>query len=289
MVMANEKAVIATIGNNLDIDCKNNLNNNFKSLQDKDYENYVELDAKVELEINNRQNADAALNTRIDNIVNNPDSGKDAEIVDARNSYSTLKARLDTEHQTAIFDRLRQQLVCNELSRIVSDPSNIRRLLFFDETGSVNTIKDRVAGNNAYLSTNANQLSPDIAGNARVLNFTNNATWEIDPWIEYNAISGNLPSSSSERYPWSRTVFGDAIGSVSGGTLNITATSGGVIYKREVDFVVPEKTKQMETKAKFNGGGDDSYIAIDIRDGTRSARIKVYKSGTLTRQTFSTS
>lgn len=179
--MANEKAVIANIGNNLDLDCKNNLNNNFKSLQDKDYDNYVELNAKVALEINNRQNADAALHTRIDNIVNNPDTGKDAEIVDARNNYTTLKSRLDTEHQTAIFDRLRQQLVVNELSRIVTDPANIRALVFFDEDGDVNTLKDRANSNRlAYLSSNASQLSPDIVGNARILNFTSNATWELE-------------------------------------------------------------------------------------------------------------
>lgn len=158
------------------------------------------LDNAVNLEISNRQNADAALHTRIDNIVNNPDSGKDAEIVDARNSYSTLKARLDTEHQTAIFDRLRQQLVCNELSRIVTDPANIRALVFFDENGAVNTLKDRANSNRqAYLSANASQLSPDIAGNARVLNFTSSATWELESEsndLSFTDVAGNdLPFS----------------------------------------------------------------------------------------------
>jgi hypothetical protein len=236
------------------------------------------------LEITNRQNADAAINERIDNIINNPDGNKDAEIVDARNSYSTLKERLDTERQTAIFDRLRQQLVCNELSRIVTDPANIRSLVFFDENGDVNTLKDRANSNRqAYLSSNASQLSPDIVGNARVLNFTNNATWELDPWIEYNASSGNLPNSALERYPWGRVSYGGAIDSVSGGSLNVISDAGSgkyVEYNRDNSISI-ETTKTVEVKAKFNGGGDSSYIFVSIGDGVKRAFIRMRKDGTL--------
>ncbi|NLD49343.1 MAG: hypothetical protein GX660_19460, partial [Clostridiaceae bacterium] len=281
--MANEKAVIANIGNNLDLTCKDNLNNNFKNLQDKDYDNYVELDTKVDLEISNRQNADATINARIDNIVNNPDGNKDVEIVDARNSYSTLKARLDTERQTAIFDRLRQQLVCNELSRIVSDPSNIRRLLFFDETGAVNTIKDRVAGNNAYLSANASSLSPDIVGNARVLNFSNNATWELDPWIEYNASSGNLPNSSSERYPWYlASTSGAVTETISAGKLTWVATIDSTrYYRRENNKIAPTKTKSIEAKAVFGTSGTSDTLRLIIYDGVKGAVVRIYKNGNI--------
>lgn len=250
---------------------------------DKVETDVTNLNNTTNLEITNRQNADAAINARIDNIVNNPDGNKDAEIVDARNGYSTLKARLDTERQTAIFDRLRQQLVCNELSRIVTDPDNIRRLIFFDEIGAVNTVKDRCGYGDAYLSTNAANLSPDIAGNARILNFTNNAIWELDPWIEYNASSGNLPNSALERYPWGRVSYGGAIDSVSGGSLNVISDAGSgkyVEYNRDNSIAI-ETTKTVEVKAKFNGGGDSSYFFVSIGDGVKRAFVRMRKDGTL--------
>ncbi len=179
--------------------------------------------------------------------------------------------------------RLHQQLVCNELSRIVTDPSNIRRLIFFDEIGAVNTVKDRCGYGDAYLSTDAENLSPDIVGNARVLDFTNNATWEIDPWIEYNASSGNLPSSTSERYPWSRVAYGGATDSVSGGSLNVISDAGSgkyVEYNRDNSIAI-ETTKTVEVKAKFNGGGDSSYFFASIGDGVKRAFIRMRKDGTL--------
>jgi len=189
---------------------------------------------------------------------------------------------VDNKHvNDLIFDRLRQQLVCNELSRIVSDPSNIRRLLFFDETGAVNTIKDRVAGNNAYLSANASQLSPDIVGNARVLNFSNNATWELDPWVEYNASSGNLPNSPNERYPWDiASASGTVTETISAGKLTLVATVNSTrYYRREINNKIPAKTKSIEAKAVFGTSGTSDTLRMSIYDGLKGAIIRIYKNG----------
>jgi hypothetical protein len=57
------------------------------------------------------QGAIEQLNTRVDNIVNNPDPNKDAELVDGRNSaefgvFSTLKERLDFSDKNLIMPKM---------------------------------------------------------------------------------------------------------------------------------------------------------------------------------------
>lgn len=78
------------------------------------------------------------------------------------------------------FSRLQQTVVLQRLKSIVTSPSNIKRVIFFDETGATATLKDRSTNlSNAALSADASSLNPDISGNCRVLNFNGTTYFEF--------------------------------------------------------------------------------------------------------------
>lgn len=78
------------------------------------------------------------------------------------------------------FSRTIQQNIIDRLAQIIS-PQSIKRLIFFDETGSTTTLKDRsLNSSNATLSANASTLSPVEIENCRTLNLSNSASVEFN-------------------------------------------------------------------------------------------------------------
>lgn len=88
-------------------------------------------------------------------------------------SGGTMTGVLTNNSGVNAFFRLNQELVLQKLKSIVSSVSNIKRVIFFDETGAVTTLKDRSINLlDATLSANASTLTPEITETCRSLNLT---------------------------------------------------------------------------------------------------------------------
>ena len=84
----------------------------------------------------------------------------------------TLTGSLTNNNTNNLFFRSHQEFVLEQLSKIVTNPVNIKRVIFFDENGATTTLKDRAGLGDATLSANASTLSPTVVETCRTLNYS---------------------------------------------------------------------------------------------------------------------
>jgi len=66
----------------------------------------------------------------------------------------------------------REEFIKNQINNILTSPSNLRRLIFFDARGAETNLKDKSLNvQNATLSLAGRSLDPDIEGRLKILNF----------------------------------------------------------------------------------------------------------------------
>lgn len=157
------------------------------------------------------------------------------------------------------FSRLQQTVVLQRLKSIVTSPSNIKRVIFFDETGATATLKDRSTNlSNAALSANASMLSSNVEGNCRTLNTRaggNGSIWSTGitiangklfygicelsngDWLATEATDGYVYKSSNKGLNWTQLALIESgtglreIIELANGSILVASYATNKIYK----------------------------------------------------------
>jgi hypothetical protein len=114
-------------------------------------------------------------------------------------SQKAVKTYVDALGADPDIRLITQYHIISELLKIVTTPSNIKRVMFFDETGAVTILKDKSGTfQNITLSKNASDLDPSVVGSLKFLDF--NAAdeyWEFTDSDDLSFGDGSTDSAFS--------------------------------------------------------------------------------------------
>ena len=171
-------------------------------------------------------------------------------------SQKAIKTYTDALVDALVVENTRlimQQYVLSELSRIVTTPANIKRVIFYDETGETTTIKDRSTNKlNATLSKDADELSPTISGDCKFLNFNG-----ADEYYDFADAADLSFGNGTTDSPFSIVVL-----------LQPNVTANSIIWAK-IDTTTG--STQREWRLTFSGSGN--MIKMQIYDDSTGGRI----------------